>query len=311
MNMILIALIHASIFSIAGIGEDRGILRLPFSIDPYSARIDFVFKPEFDIINKENNIRGLFWTHPFYFSFGVPVTKGFVFALGNLERFDQSFDVYYEEDELKMHVTSKGGIDEVYAQLSNSFGIGEVSLRGSYLFGNASEVWDYNVGDYALTDSFLYRYRGKIICGGVRVKFISLAYEGLGTVEMEKMDSDTSINLPERLSIGFNPEAFGGKVDVLLEHSFWSGNNDYRSPTRFKVGLRRERVGVAYMFNPWYLKEITEHGVSISFEIPIKQFGSIDLNLGCFLKYRGSLRELGFTPEFKLTFKEIFARRKK
>ncbi len=310
MNVVLIVLINASVFSIEGIGEDRGLFCMPFAVDPSSARIDFVLKPEFNVLNKGSDMRGLFWTHPFYFSLSVPITRGFVFGMGNLERFNQSFDVYYEEDELKMHVNSKGGVDEVYAQLGNSFGFGEVSLRGSYLFGNASEVWDYTVGGYSLADSFLYVYRGRIFCGGVRIKFISLLYEGLGTVKMEKADADTTIDLPERLSIGFVPEAFGGRVNVLLEHSFWSGN-DYRSPTRFKVGFRKERIGFAYMFNPWYLKEITEHGVSLSFQIPIQRLGSIDLNVGCFLKYKGSLREFSFSPEFKLTFKELFARRRK
>jgi len=311
MNIILIALINASVFSIGGIGEDRSIFSVPFTVDPHNALIDFTLRPEFNILNKGSDIRSIFWTHPFYFSFSVPMTKGFVFGMGNLERFNQSFDVYFEEDELEMHVNSQGGVDEVYAQLSNSFGLGEVNLRGSYLFGNALEVWDYYIGDFSLTDSFLYRYRGKIFCGGVRVKFISLAYEGLGTMEMEKADSDTTIDLPERLSIGFIPEAFGGRVNILLEHSFWSGNNDFRSPTRFKIGFRKERVGFGYMFNPWYLKEITEHGVNFSLQIPIQQFGSIDLNLGCFLKYKGSLREICFSPEIKLTFRELFARRRK
>ncbi len=310
MSLILFIVINASIFSIGGIGEDRGIFGVPFTYDLQNARIEFLLRPEFNVLNKGSDVRGIFWTHPFYFNFAVPVTKGFVFGMGNLERFNQSFDVYLERDELEMHVKSKGGVDEVYAQLGNNFGIGEVSFRGSYLFGNGSEVWDYTIGDYSLSDSFLYKYRGKIFCGGVRVEFISLSYEGFGTIEMEKEDSNTTIDLPDRLALGLNPPAFGGRVNIMVEHSFWSENDDYRSPTRLKIDYTKNRVGIGYMYNPWYLTEVTEHGVNLSYRIPIRPFGSISLDLGCSLKHKGSLREITVLPEFKLTFQELFARRR-
>ncbi len=311
MGIVLIVLLNASVFSVGGIGEDRSIFRMPFADVSQTARIEFTLRPEFNILNKGSDLRGIFWTHPFYFNLTVPVTKGFIFGLGNLERFNQSFDVYFEEGELEMHANGEGGIEEIYAQLSNNFGIGEMSLRGSYLFGNASEVWDYYIGAYSLADSFLYNYHGKILGAGIKIKFVELSYEGFGSVEMEKADSDTLIDLPDRLSIGFIPETFGGKLNILLEHSFWPEHDDYRSPTRFKIGFLKKRVGISYMFNPWYLKKITEHGLDFSLNIPIQRVGSITLNLGCFLKNKGSLREITLFPEIKLTIRELFARRRK
>jgi hypothetical protein len=312
MGLILLAIINASVFSIGGLGEDLSVFSSSFT-DVYElARIDFSLKPEFNVLNKDGDFRAIFWSNPFNFSITAPVTKGFIVGCGNLERFNQSFDVYYEHDELNMHVNGEGGIEEFYVNLSNNFKVGEIALRGSYLFGNASEVWNYTIGDYYLVDSFQYKYHGKIFCGGLRIKFVSVFFETFGDIIMEKQDSDTTIDLPQRLSISLNPEIFKGKVNVIYEHSFWSDTyGDYRSPHRFRISFQKQRLGVGYMYNPWYLKNITEHGLDFSFDIPIHRLGSITLNLCCALRNKDSLREIKFLPEIKLTLKEIFARRRR
>lgn len=311
MGLILLAIIDASIFSIGGIGEDMSVFRTPFADVYQTARIEFALRPEFNILNEARDFRSIFWTNPFNFSITAPITKGFIFGLGNLERFNQSFDVYMVRDELEMHLNGEGGIEEIYANINNNFGIGEIAFRGSYLFGNASEIWDYYINNYSLVDTFLYKYRGKIFSGGIRLKFVSVFYESFGNIVMEKQDSDTTIELPDRLSVGLSPEISGRKVNLLFEHSFWHNNNDYRSPTRLKISFVKERLAVGYMFNPWYLKNIMEHGLDFSLNVPIKRLGSITLNFGCSLKNKDSLREFDISPEIKLTIHEIFARRRK
>ena len=311
MSLILVALINASIFSIGGIGQDISVFRTPFLDVFKSARIEFILKPEFNILNKGSDFRSKFSTNPFNLNLAVPVTKGFVFGLGNRERFSQSFDVYFDRDALEMHVEGEGGIEEIYVNLNNNFGIGEIAFRGSYLFGNATEIWNYYIGDYYNVDTFLYKYWGKIFCGGIRLKFVSVSYEFLGDIEWEKQNFDTTIDLPSRLAVGLHPEIFGGKVDFLFEHAFWPGDNeDYISPNRFKVSFIKERFAVGYRYNPWYLKDVNEHGLDFSLNIPIQRLGLITLNLGCSLRNKESLREINVSPEIKLTIHEIFARRR-
>jgi len=309
MALILMAIINASIFSIDGIGEDLSIFRTPFTEVYRMAHIEFTLSPEFSVLNEGGNFRGIFWTNPFNFSFTVPITKGFVFGVGNLERLSQSFDIYFEENELEMHVVGDGGIEEIYANLNNNFGLGEIAVRGSYLFGNSWEIWDYSVGDYHLVDSMLYKYHGKIFCGGLKFNLFSLSYECFGDIVMEKANADTTINLPERLSIGLTPDLFGGKISLLFEHSFWGGNNSYTSPNRFKIGFTKRNLSIHYFFNPWYLSEVTEHGLIVSLATPIRNLGSLTLNLKTSLKSKGSIREFKIIPQFQLTLEEIFSRR--
>jgi len=311
MNLILLVLVNASIFSIDGLGQDMSVFRTPFLHVYERARIEFSLKPEYNILNEDDEFRGKFWTNPFNFSFASPVTKGFVLGLGNLQRFDQTFDVYYDRDDLDIYLESEGGIEEIYVNLNNHFGIGEIAFRGSYLFGNTSEIWNYYIGDYYSVDTFLHKYSGKIFCGGIRLKFVSVSYEFLGDIEWEKQNSDTTIDLPSRLSVGLYPEIFDGKVSLLFEHSFMSNDNeDYRSPNRFKISFIKERFAIGYRYNPWYLKDVDEHGLDFSLNVPIQRLGSITLNLGCSLRNKGSLREINISPEIKLTINEIFARRR-
>ncbi len=310
--LFLVTIINASVFSIGGLGEDMSVFRVPFTYLDKRARLEFTLKPEFNILNKGSDFRGLFWTNPFNFDFAVPITKGFILGLGNCERFNQSFDLYFEEGNLNMHLTGEGGVEEVYASLSNDFQIGEIAFRGSYLFGNSSEVWNYYIGDYTLTDSFLYRYRGKVFSGGLRIKFISVSYECFGDIEMEKQEADTTAKLPSRLSVGLTPSIFNGKAELFFEHSFWREVDDnYRSPYRFKIGFAKESYGVSYLFNPWYLEDIVEHRIVLSYNLPIQRLGLITFNLGCALKNKNELREITLLPEIRLTIQEIFARRRK
>lgn len=312
MAIIVFVIFNASIFSLDGIGEDMSVFRTPFSDVYKKTHIDFSLNPEFHVLTEEGNFRGLFWTNPFYFSLTAPITKGFIFAVGNDERLSQAFDIYYEEGELKMHVVGEGGVEEVYVNVNKNFGSGEVALRGSYLFGNSWEAWNYTVRDFELLDSFLYKYHGKIFCGGLKFNMFSLSYEFLGDLIMEKESADTTIDLPERLSIGFSPPLFDGTMNFLYEHSFWGNNSrGYTSPHRFKIGFTKRNLSIHYLFNPWYLSEVKEHGIVLSFVAPIKNVGSLTLNFNSLLRVKGSLKEFKIIPQLKLTLAEIFSPRRK
>jgi hypothetical protein len=294
---LLIFLINASIFALGGIGEDNSIFRYPFLGVKGKARIELALRPEFNILSEDSDFRGLVWTNPFTLKLAIPITKGFIFGAGNLTRFNQSFDIFFSEDE------------------------GEAALRGSYLFGNASEIWHYYVSNYYLVDSFLYKYEGKIFSAGLKLRArelfdVSLFGEAFGSIVMERQDSDTMIDLPARVSFGITPQKklMGGRLTLFLEHSFWQDDNEineFRSPYRFKLGFSRERFAVSYFYNPWYLQNIAEHGIDVSLAIPMKRIGTLTFDLGLSLKNKGVLRELRISPEIKLILTELFARRRK
>lgn len=321
MGTLLIFLIDASIFSLGGIGEDNSIFRDPFLGVKGKAKIELALRPEFNILIEDSDFRGLVWTNPFTLSLAIPITKGFIFGTGNLTRFTQSFDIFFSEDDLDMHLQGKGGIEEIYLSLNNDFGLGEIALRGSYLFGNVSETWHYYVSNYYLVDSFLYKYEGKIFSAGLKLRAeelfdVSLFGEAFGSVAMERQDSDTMIDLPARVSFGITPQKkfMGGKLTLFLEHSFWPDDNqinEFQSPYRFKLGFSRERFAVSYFYNPWYLQNIAEHGIDVSLAIPMKRIGALTFDLGLSLKNKGALRELRISPEIKLILTELFARRRK
>ncbi len=137
----------------------------------------------------------------------------------------------------------------------------------------------------------------------------ALTHEFLGDVDIEKEISDTTVDLPERLSVGFSPQAWGGQCNFVIEHSFWH-NDRYRSPTRVKIGYSRERLEMSYRFNPWYLRDITEHGVNVGLRLPVQGFGTITFSIDAALKNKHSLREFSISPQILLTLEELFARRK-
>lgn len=309
--MLIIALIGASVFSLNGLGEDMSVFRMPFTGIGSNTVISFHLKPEFTILNQGSDYRGIFWTHPFQFSLTAPIGKGFAVGFGNLERFDQSFDVYYQEDALDIYLEGAGGIDELYGTVANVFPAGEIVIRGSYLFGNATEIWQYSMGGYQLVDTFDYSYRGKAVCIGLRVKFISACYE-IGDVTVERPSTDTSLTLPQRLSLGVTPEIFGGRASLVFERAFWPGDSDHADCNRVKLGFHKKRIGVSYQFNPWYMGDITEHGVVFDYQVPLMRgAGSVSLQLGCMLRHKDDLNEFSISPGIHLTLRELFARRRK
>ena len=308
MNIVLIAVFQASIFSIDGIGEDLSVFRTPFVEVAQKTSIEFAINPEFNILNQGGDFRGMFWTNPFSLSINVPLTKGFTIGAGNLQRIGQSFDGYLEQGDLGIHLVGKGGIDELYLNVSKSFEVGEIALRGSYLFGNSWEIWDYRMSSYSIIDTFDYQYHGRSLMGGIRFKLVKLSYEFLAKITSEGSAGDTVIELPERLSLGLSPALFDGRVDLLFEHSFWH-EDKYSSPSRFKIYFAKNNFGIGYTFNPWYLDHVQEHGLDLSLSAPIKNLGTATFNLSCSFRNKDSLREFKIIPQVRLTLKEIFSRR--
>ncbi len=309
--IILIALFTASVFSLNGLGEDMSVFRSPFTNIGKSTIISIRMKPEFTILYQGSDFCGIFWTHPFQFSLTAPVGKGFAIGFGNLERFDQSFDIYFQEDALDIYLDGDGGVDELYGCVAKVFPAGEIALRGSYLFGNAAEIWQYTMGGYQLIDTFEYSYEGKILTIGLRVMFLSASFE-LGDMTVETSSTDTSITLPSRLSLGLGHTIFGGRADLVFERSFWPEGDDYQDCNRLKLGFFKKRTGISYHFNPWYMRGITEHGITFDYHLPLMRgAGTVALQLECLLRHKDDLYEWSISPGIRLTIRELFARRRK
>lgn len=306
MISILSFLVCASAFSVNGIGEDMSVFSMPLNDIGTLTRIQFTFLPEFSVMREHGDFRSTFWTYRFRFYMAGPVTQWLVLDAGNTERFDQSFDVYYEQDELALHVEAQGAVEEVYVGAGLRFGDINCALRGSYLFGTAQELWNYSVGNYVIVDTFMYQYRGKIFTLGARYRFLSCAYEFLGDYTAEN-DTDTLIELPSRLSVGLRHQFLDGDVELIAEHSFWQ--ETHRSPTRFKLAYSRERIGFAYSYNPWYIEGVTEHRLDVSYALPIYRLGTITFELCSALRSRSSLQEVKISPHLVFTFDELFASR--
>lgn len=311
MGTLLLLLINASMFSIHGLGEDLSVFRTPFIEDDRLTQIGFSFYPEFNMLYADGNYRGIFWTNPLNFSISIPVAKGFTFVAGNRERFNQSFDIFYEDSILRVNQYGEGGIEEVYLVLSKNLGIGELLVNGSYLFGNSSEIWIYDMANHTLTDTFTYKYRGTIFGCGIRHRLFAVAYEGLGRVDATQTDAenDSTFDLPGRLSIAVTPKLGSWQAAFMYEHSFWS--EDYRSPNRFKFTLQRGNIEMAYRFNPWYIEDIDEHGLDLSVSVPFGRIGSASIGLYTKYRYGNALHELQIIPSLHLVLNEIFARRRK
>jgi hypothetical protein len=230
---------------------------------------------------------------------------------GNRERFNQSFDIHYEDTLLRVNQFGEGGVEEIYVALSKNFGIGELILSGSYLFGNSSEIWTYDMAHHTLADTFAYKYRGNIFGCGIRHRLFSIAYEGLGTVEATRADADkdTTFDLPKRLSVAITPKIGLWQTALLYEHSFWG--EGWRSPHRFKIGLHRGNYGMAYRFNPWYIEGMNEHGLDFTISVPLDGVGSAALALYTTYRYKDELHELQIIPSLHLSLNEIFTRRRR
>ncbi len=311
MAILLTFLINASIFSIGGVGEDLLVFESPFVERGRFARLGFTINPEYMLLSESGELRGVFWTNPLKMSLSVPLPKGFGVMVGNRERFNQCFDVYLEDSTLQIHAVGEGGIEEVFAGVSKRLGPIDFVATGSFLFGSAWEIWTHSIGAYSLVDTFSYRYRGRIFAVGLKHDLFSVAFESFGEVRKIYMPEDTTmIDLSERLLVGVHPRIDEWSFGLLYERSFWSGD-EFNSPNRFKVSLDRGGTGFSYYFNPWYLNDVTEHGLSAVFSLPLRNIGSIDVEMDIALRNRDQLREFSVSPKLTFVLNELFALRRK
>lgn len=299
-------LICASAFSVNGIGEDMSVFVLPFSDISTLTRIQFTLLPEFSVMREHGDFRSTFWSYRFQFYMAGPITQWLVLDAGNAERLDQSFDVYYEQDELALHVKAQGALEEVYAGANVRFGPVDCALRGSYLFGTARELWNYSVGNYVIVDTFANQYRGKIFAVGARYRFLFCAYEFSGDYTVGN-GTDTLIELPSRLSAGLYHHFGGSTIELTAEHSFW--DDTYCSPTRIKLAFSKDRIGCCYLYNPWYIEGVSEHGLNVSYALPVHRLGTITFELCSALRSSGSLQEVKISPRLVFAFDELFTSR--
>lgn len=311
MNIIVLLLTSASLFSIEGLGQDVAVFHGPFThVDKYT-RIEFVLRPEWTVLKEGSEIRSIFWSNPFRFLLAAPVYKGFAVAAGNQERFNQSFDVFLENDDLTLHVLSRGGVEEVFATVGYTHGLGEIAIRGSYLFGNTCESWDYIIENYNLVDTFLYKYTGAIFSAGIHFTYVSIYYETFGSLDMTKPLMDTTFDLPNRLGLGVHGPVLGGQLSGIYEYSWWNDMYDFTRVHRFKILYTSDRYSIGYRYNPWYLERVTEHGLDLSYAIPLRYLGTIRLRAECSLRQTESVQEFIIAPQIELTIKELFVRRRR
>ncbi len=306
---IILFIVRASVFSIGGLGQDHSVFDQPLIDIGKTSELSLLLRPEISLLNEGMDIRSVFWTNPFFFRLSVPVNPSLQFSIGNQERFNQDFDVYYEEENLRMHLQGRGSVEEINGTVQFSYRSFRSAFRAGYLFGNSREVWDYFIGDYSLVDTFNYNYQGHILSGGIQFKFISAVFEGLGNLDIIKPSSDTSFNMPTRLCLKIAPGFLNGNAMMAIEKSLW--DDPFLSPLRFQIGYRKAAYYVTYMYNPWYLEDITEHGVGIYWRVPVSKMGVVNLNLNIALRNKGELREFCITPQLKLEVNEFFTRRKK
>lgn len=311
MGILIALLVSGSVFSVDGIGRDLSAFRTPFLETQGIGQLAFTLNPEYTLLNQGGDFRGVFWTNPLKLSISVPVISGFTVMTGNLERFDQSYSIYLQDSTLRIHGLGEGAIEEVYAGFNKKMGPVDIVATGSYLFGTAWEIWNYSISGYTIVDTFLYHYRGRVFNLGLKHKILSVAYEGFGEVRMVKLEEDTlTIDLPQRLSIGVYPEIGKWPLGIVYEHSFWD-DTVYNSPHRFRVSAHRGVFGVACYMNPWYIKDVTEYGLDISYAIPLRNVGSAQLKMAFSLRQKDGLREFHFAPRLTFVLDELFTRRRK
>ncbi len=311
MVILLAFLINASIFSVGGVGEDLSVFRNPFVQRSSLARLGFSINPDYMLLNDSGEFRGVFWTNPINMSLAVPLVHGFGIMIGNLERFNQCFDVYLEDSSLQIHAVGEGGIEEIYAGLSKRLGPFDLATTGSFLFGNSWEIWTHSIGAYSLVDTFSYRYRGRIFSFGLRHDLFSIAGEAFGQVRIIYLPEDaTMIDLPERLSVGVYPRIAGWPFSIVYEHSFWY-DDAFDSPHRFKISLDRRNLGFTYYFNPWYFNDVTEHGFAVQIGMPLRRVGSVSLMMEIAMRSRDGFREFSIKPNITFLLNELFALRRK
>lgn len=304
-------IIHASAFSLTGLGEDCSVFDQPLVEIKRTAELSLLLRPEFSLLNEELKIRSLFWTNPFDFRLTIPIGRNFQFSAGNQERFNQDYDLYYEEDALTMHLKGIGNIEEINATMQVARGPGRAAFRAGYLFGNALEVWDYFIGDFSLVDSFNYQYHGYTFSGALQYGPASVGFEGFGKVDVTKPSSDTTFNLPMKISFKAVPKLVNFNTMLMVEASLWDDKDTYRSPLRFRVGLGKGPYSISYSYNPWYIKNVNEHGLNAHWRLPVSRAGVIDFGLKLAMRSKGEFREFCISPQFRLEVNEFFARRRK
>lgn len=311
MQIMIVLLTGASLFSIDGIGQDMSLFDTPFMYIGQYARIEFTVRPEWTLLRQDSDIRSIFWSNPFEFYITAPVYRGFAVAAGNRERFNQNFDVFLENEDLRLHVVSHGGVEEVFGGVGYGTGIGEIVLQGSYLFGNTSETWDYLIENYNLVDTLLYTYAGSVFSTGITTRYVSCYYESFGTLDMTRPSMDTTIDLPQRLGAGIHIPALGGRVSGGYEYSWWPQEYGFRNTHRLFIEYDRNRYKFGYRFNPWYLETVSEHGFDISYKIPLPYLGMMRLHLDCSLRQTDTVQEFMIAPQIELSIREMFVKRRK
>lgn len=308
MNTILLIIFSASVFSIEGLGQEQTIFNTPFYGDLKLARIEFSLKPEFNLLNENSDFRALFWTNPFFYGLKIPIYRGLTISFGNLERYNQTFDIYGKIDSLEIYAQGRGGIEELYIQLNQKIDMAEFFFRGAYLYGSSREIWNYTIGGYSISDTFSYKNNGWISSAGLKLYLFSFYYEGLGRLKMQKSNIDTTYNLPQLLGAGIEHRFKDWTIALFFEHLSGEGFNGLE---RFKIMTKKERFGLHCSYNPWYIGDIREYLIGGSFRMGIKNFATISLNISFGMRTKETLREFTFIPELNLILEEIFARRRK
>jgi hypothetical protein len=311
MTALIIFITSASLFSIDGMGQDMSVFEKPYLYIGKYARLEFIVRPEWTLLRDGEDIRSVFWSNPFHFAITAPVYRGFGIGLGNRERYNQNFDVYLENESLNLHVVSKGGIEEVFGTVGYHNTLGEVVVQGSYLFGNSLETWHYTVQNYNLLDSLSYTYNGYIFCGGVYTKYFSCYYETFGSLDMSTPTIDTTIAMSDRIGVGVHAPMFGGLISAGYEYSWWDDQYLYEHVHRLQVGYDRKTFSIGYTYNPWYLERVQEHGLDLSYKVPLPNLGIMRLHLLCAFRETDNVQEFMIAPQIELSIRELFMPRRK
>jgi hypothetical protein len=219
--------------------------------------------------------------------------------------------VYLENESLNLHVVSKGGVEEVFGTIGYHNTVGEVVVQGSYLFGNALETWDYTVQNYNLIDSLDYAYNGYIVCAGIYTNYISCYYETFGSLDMSKPTVDTTIDLPDRIGVGVHVPLIGGRVSAGYEYAWWDEQYSYKNVHRFELTYDRKTYSIGYTYNPWYLERVQEHGLDLSYKVPLPNLGMMRVHLVCAFRETDNVQEFMIAPQIELSIRELFRPRRK
>jgi len=311
MSVIIILLTSASLFSIDGLGQDMSVFQKPYLYIGKYARIEFVVRPEWTMLYTDGDVRSIFWSNPFHFFLTAPVYRGFGVGVGNQERYNQNVDVFLENDDLQLHMTSRGGVEEVFGTIGYRTKLGEIVIQGSYLFGKSSETWNYLIQNYNLVDTLLYSYTGHIFCTGIYSKYLYVYYETFGSLDMTKSSMDTSFTLPNRIGAGVHTMFANGRISAGYEYSWWEPQYDFKNVHRFQLEYDQKKYSIGYTYKPWYLERVQEHGLDVSYKVPLPNLGTMRVHLELAYRETDNVQEFLIAPQIELSIRELFARRRK